>query len=211
MESPSSHVLRVFTPVKRSCRSGGQKGKAHANGQRWPQWVSEQRWTHACITQGAQHAGPRLQYIASTGGILQAHSRCFFLHQLMHQVQQPIDPSHMARGMVPKGGRYANQYAELYRSPRHVYATTGTYVTRRQSIPANAVHTLWDRSGTVVELGKYDQYWVKVDTDQTTASAFGTTHRSSFYASPRLDRGGTDRRSTGTSRSAVINPTSYTG
>ena len=50
MGSPSSHVLRVFPPVKRSCRSGGQKGKAHANGQRWPQWVSEQRWPPACKT-----------------------------------------------------------------------------------------------------------------------------------------------------------------
>ena len=96
MGSPSSHVLCVFPPVKRSCRSGGQKGKAHANGHCWPHWVSEQRWPPACITPGAQHAGPRLQYIASTGGIWQAHSRCFFLHQPMHQVQQPIDTSHMA-------------------------------------------------------------------------------------------------------------------
>ena len=32
------------------------------------------------ITPGAQHAGPRLQYITNTGGIWQAHSRCLFLH-----------------------------------------------------------------------------------------------------------------------------------
>ena len=74
----SSHVLCVFPPVKQSCRSGGQKGKAHANGQRWPHWT-EQRWPPASITPGAQHVGPRLQYITSTGGIRQAHSRCFFL------------------------------------------------------------------------------------------------------------------------------------
>ena len=90
MGSPSSHVLRVFPPVKRSCRSGGQKGKAHANGQCWPRWVSGQRWPPACITPGAQHAGHRMQYITSTGGISQAHLRIFFLHQPMHQVQQPI-------------------------------------------------------------------------------------------------------------------------
>ena len=134
----------------------------------------------------------------------------------------------------------------------------------------------WDKSGTVVELGNYDQYWVKVDgsgrltlrnrrfsrkfvppsltigdplshshqpyglatrdslrqtrsespqmttslpqyrttaerrvinTDQTIASALGTTHRCSVRASPRLDRGGADRRSA----SIVIHPTSYTG
>ena len=129
MGSPSSHVLRVFPSLKRSCRSGGQKGKAHANGQRWPHWVSEQRWPPVCINPGAQHAGPRLQCITSTGGIWQAHSRCFFLHQPMHQVQ-PIDTSHMARG------RHASQDATLYRSPRYAYATICTYNVRRQSIPA---------------------------------------------------------------------------
>ena len=136
MGCPSSHVLRVFPPVKRSCRSGGRKCKVHANGQRWPHWISEQRWPPACITPRAQHVGPRLQYIISTGSIWQAHSRCFFLHQPMHQVQQPIDPSLVARGVVPKGGRYASQGAALYRSPRHVYATTCTSIARRQSIPA---------------------------------------------------------------------------
>ena len=138
MGSPSSHILCVFPPVKRSCRSGGQTGKAHANGQCWPHWVSEQRWPPACITPGAQHAGARLQYIysTSTGGIWQAHSRYFFLHQPMHQVQQPIDTSHMAWGMVPKGGRHANQDASFYRSPRHACAITCTYIARRQSIPA---------------------------------------------------------------------------
>ena len=85
-------------------------------------------------TPGAQHAGTRLQYI--TGGIWQAHSRCFCLHQPMHQVQQPIDTSHMARGMVPKGGRHAIQDVALYRSPRHAYVTTCTSIARRQSIPA---------------------------------------------------------------------------
>ena len=48
MGSPSSHVICVFPPVKRSCRSGGQKGKAHANGQCWPHWVSEQQMT-SCV------------------------------------------------------------------------------------------------------------------------------------------------------------------
>ena len=71
---------------------------------------------------------------AQVRGIWQGHSRCFHLHQPMHQ--QPIIPSHMARGMVPKGGRYANQDAALYRSPRHAYATTRTSIARRQSIPA---------------------------------------------------------------------------
>ena len=102
-------------------------------------WVSEQRWPPACITPGTQHAGLRLQYITNTGGIWQAHSRCFFLHQSMHQVgtlQQPIDPSHMAGGMVPKRGRYASQDDALYRSPRHAYVTTCTSIARRQSIPA---------------------------------------------------------------------------
>ena len=135
----------------------------------------------------------------------------------------------------------------------------------------------WDKSGTVVEVGNYDQYWVKVDgsgrltlrnrrflrkfvppsltigdplshshqpyglatrdsfpptrsespqmttslpqveqqqklrrvinTYQTIASALGTTHRCSVRVSPRLDRGGADRRSA----SIVIHPTSYTG
>ena len=75
-------------------------------------------------------------YITSTGGIWQARSRCVFLHQPVHQVQQPIDPTHMARGMFPKGGRYANQDAAIYRSPRHAYATTCTSIAGRQSIPA---------------------------------------------------------------------------
>ena len=61
----------------------------------------------------------------------------FSRHQPMHQVglQQPIDPPHMARCMVSKGGRYASQDAALYRSPRHVYATNCTSIARRQSIP----------------------------------------------------------------------------
>ena len=42
-----------------------------------------------------------------------------------------------------------------------------------------------------------------INTDQTTASALGKTHRCSVCASPRLDRGGTDRSST----TAVIHPT----
>ena len=115
----------------------------------------------------------------------------------------------------------------------------------------------WDKSGTVVTLGNYDQYWVKmggsrslsmrnrrflrkfvpptvaigdplshsrqsyglatkavlpptrrvINTDQTTYSALGATHRCSVCASPRLDRGVTDRCSTST----VIHPNSYTG
>ena len=134
MGSSSSHVLRVYPPVKRSCISGGQKVKPHANGQHRPHWDSEQRWPPVCITPGAQHAGPRLEYI--TSGIWQPHSRFFFFHQPMHQVQQSIDPSHMARGIVPKGGRYASQDAALYRSPRHAYVTTCTSIARRQSIPA---------------------------------------------------------------------------
>ena len=46
-----------------------------------------------------------------------------------------------------------------------------------------------------------------INTDQTIASALGTTHRCSVRASPRLDRGWADRRSA----SIVIHPTSYTG
>ena len=60
----------------------------------------------------------------------------FSLHQPVHQVQQPIDPSHMARGMAPEGGRYANQDAALYRSPRYAHATTCPSIARRQSTPA---------------------------------------------------------------------------
>ena len=53
-------------------------------------------WERIATETAPQHAGPRLQYITSTDGIWQAHSRCFFLHQPMHQVQQPIDTTHMA-------------------------------------------------------------------------------------------------------------------
>ena len=46
-----------------------------------------------------------------------------------------------------------------------------------------------------------------INTDQTIASALGTTHRCSVRASLRLYRRGADRRSA----SIVIHPTSYTG
>ena len=73
----------------------------------------------------------------------------FFLHQPMHQVQQPIDPSRVARGVIPKGGRYANKDTALYRSPRHAYVHDFVHLYRsatKYSCKTNVVHIL--RNGT---------------------------------------------------------------
>ena len=140
MRSPSSHVLCVFSPVKRSCRSGGQKGKAHANGQCWPHWVSEQRWPPACITPGAQHAGPRLQYITSTGGIWQAHSRCAFsfTSRCIKYNNPSIRPTWREAWSQKEDAMRTRMPRSTEALDMHARSLAPLSIARRQSIPAKS-------------------------------------------------------------------------
>ena len=92
---------------------------------------------------------------------------------------------------------------DYWRSPVPLASTVrpsnqGSVTTNEERVSPNDDFTPTCRTTAEIQV---------INTDQTTASALGTTHRCSVRASPRLDRGGVDRRSA----SIVIHHTIYTG
>ena len=128
MGSSSSHVLCVFPPVKRSCRSGGQKSKAHANGQRWPIGSLNNDGLLRALLHARNTPDPDCN-ISPAQMVFGRPIRDAF--SFISRCIKYNNPS-----VRPTWHEAWSQDAALYRSDRHAYATTCTSIARRQSIPA---------------------------------------------------------------------------
>ena len=119
------------------------------------------------ILQARNTPDPDCNYITSRGGFWQAHSRCF-------NPSSADASSTTTHRSVPHGARHGPKRRGAMRTkmPRSTGAldmhtrplaplSLGDKVfqqNQRGSYPRK-----WDKSCTVVELGNYNQYWVKVD------------------------------------------------
>ena len=166
MGSPSSHVLRVFPPVKRSCRSGGQKGKAHANGQRWPTGSLNNDDLLRALLQARNTPDPdcnispaQVVFGRPIRDAFSFISRCIkynnpSIHPTWREAWSQKEDATRAR--MPR----STEALDMHTRPLAPLLLGDKVFLQNQrgSHPKKS-----DKLVIVVELGNYDQYWVKVD------------------------------------------------
>ena len=162
MGNPSSRVLCVFPTVKRSCRSGGKKGKRMLMDNVDPSGSLNNDDLLCALLQARNTPDPDCNISLAKVVFVDAFS---FISRYIKYNNPSIRPTW-------REARSQKEDAMRTRMPRSTEAldmrtrplatlSLGLKVflqNQRGSHP-----TKLENSGTVGELGNYDQYWVKVD------------------------------------------------